>query len=425
MSNTEQDRKPLPYLTADLPGIGGRVKERIEDFRVEEIPLYDASGEGTHVYFTVTKRGVATPVAVDRIARYMGVHGHDIGVAGLKDAQAVTVQRMSLEHADEAKLAAYKDPQVEIAEITRHTNKLRPGHLAGNKFTIRLRGVGEAQRPAAQAVLNRLVQRGVPNYFGHQRFGARNDTATLGAAMVRGDLPEFVAILLGRALPTDPPDCKAARDAFDAGFFARALDRWPRHYFNERRTLAAYKHKQSPKAAFDAADKRMKRLYVSAFQGELFNEVLAQRIDTLDKVFVGDLAQKTDSGGVFRVEDQAVDQARADRFEISPTGPIFGYRSNLAEGPMGDLERAVLGSRQLTLDDFRRVGALKVKGGRRALRFGVLQPSLTSGEDERGSFLEFAFTAPSGCYATVVLREVTKGQPTAAAAEDVPDEEPE
>ncbi len=420
--NTTEQANPQPYVTADLPGIGGRIKERVEDFRVEEIPLYEACGEGTHVYFTVIKRGVPTPVAADRIARYMGVNSHDIGVAGLKDAQAVTVQRMSLEHADEKKLAAYKDPQIEITATTRHTNKLRPGHLAGNRFLIRIRGVGAGQVAAAQAVLDRLAKRGVPNYFGHQRFGARNDTALLGAAMVRGDLAEFVALLLGRALPSDPPDCKAARDAFDAGFCDRALNRWPRHYYNERRALAAYKHKLSPKAAFDSADKRMKRLYVSAFQGGLFNEVLARRIDTLDQVFAGDLAQKTDSGGVFRVEDQAVEQPRADRFEISPTGPLFGYRSNLAEGPMGELEQSVLAARNLQLDDFRRVGALKVKGGRRPLRFAILQPSLAADQDGKGDFIKIGFAAPSGCYATVVLREIMKSDAAPTEAADEPEE---
>ncbi|MBN1942513.1 MAG: tRNA pseudouridine(13) synthase TruD, partial [Phycisphaerae bacterium] len=77
----------LPYLTSDFPGVGGTIKRRVEDFRVEEIPLYDARGEGTHVYFRVEKRGIPTPVAVERIARYMGVRPGDVGVAGLKDAQ--------------------------------------------------------------------------------------------------------------------------------------------------------------------------------------------------------------------------------------------------------------------------------------------------------------------------------------------------
>ena len=109
----------LPYLTADLPGIGGRIKQHLDDFRVEEIPLYEACGEGTHVYFDVEKQGVPTPAAVERIARYMGVRPGEIGVAGLKDARAVTRQRMSLEHADPQKLLRYQDRQVRVVGVSR------------------------------------------------------------------------------------------------------------------------------------------------------------------------------------------------------------------------------------------------------------------------------------------------------------------
>ncbi len=215
----------------------------MEDFRVEELPLYEASGSGTHVYFRVVKTGIPTPVAVSRIARYMGVRPGEIGVAGLKDARSVATQRMSLEHADPDKLARYRDSQMQVVWTGRHTNKLRPGHLRGNRFAIRVRGVGQAELERVQEILDVLSQRGVPNYFGHQRFGARGDTAALGEALVRGELDEFMAMLLGRAMPDDPPDCKAARDAFDSGFYNRALQCWPRHYSNERRTLAAYKKK--------------------------------------------------------------------------------------------------------------------------------------------------------------------------------------
>ncbi len=401
----------LPYLTRELPGVGGRVKDRVEDFRVEELPLYEASGSGTHVYFRVVKTGIPTPVAVSRIARYMGVRPGEIGVAGLKDARSVATQRMSLEHADPDKLARYRDSQMQVVWTGRHTNKLRPGHLRGNRFAIRVRGVGQAELERVQEILDVLSRRGVPNYFGHQRFGARSDTAVLGEALVRGELDEFMAILLGRAMPDDPPDCKAARDAFDSGFHNRALQCWPRHYSNERRTLAAYKKKCNPAAALSAVDKRMKRLYVSAFQSAIFNEVLSRRIESIGCVLAGDLAKKNDTGGVFTVEDAAVEQERADAFEISPTGPILGYRSSLATGEPGRIEREVLAGRGVAKEDFRGLGSLKAKGTRRPLRFRIESPSLSAGDDEYGEYLELPCIAPSGSYAPVVLREITKTDP--------------
>jgi tRNA pseudouridine13 synthase len=375
---------------------------------VEELPLYPVSGKGTHLYFRVTKTGIPTPVAANRLARYMGVHPGDVGVAGLKDSQALTTQMMSIEYAQADRLQKFRDRQMSVEVVGFHGNKLRPGLLAGNRFTIRIRGVGAAEAPAAKAVLDVLVRRGVPNFFGEQRFGARGDTGLLGELMVKNDLEEFVRVFLGRSMPCDPPDCRAARDAFDAGFIPRALQRWPRHYTDQRRALMAFKRRQSPTAALAAIDKRMKRLFVSAFQSEIFNQVLIRRLGTLDAVLPGDLAMKTDNEAVFLVEDAAREQQRAERFEISPTGAVPGYRSSLAQGDAGEIERQAIAERGITLEDFRRVGTLKVKGTRRPLRFAMVEPRLEPGRDSRGEFLELAFSAAPGCYATVVLREIMK-----------------
>jgi tRNA pseudouridine13 synthase len=407
----------LPHLTADLPGVGGRIKQHTDDFRVEEIPLYPASGEGTHIYFTVRKRGIPTPAAVARIAEYMKVRPAEIGIAGMKDAQAVTTQQMSLEHADPEKLAGFRDRQIEILSTTRHTNKLRPGHLQANCFTIKVRGAAADGLERAQEILDVLIRRGVPNYFGPQRFGLRNDSAVLGRALVTGDLDEFVAIMFGRPINSDPPDCRAARVAFDRGDIKAALAAWPRHFSHPRRALSAYRKANASRRnsrTVGVVDKRMKRLYVSALQSAIFNDVLAARIETLDTVEPGDLAAKTGSKTVFTIEEAPeqleIERARTAAFEISPTGPLPGYRSSLATDQPGQIERNALASWDVTTEDFRHVDRMKVKGARRALRFAVSDPDLTAGTDETGSHLLLKFTAPSGCYATVLLEEMTKSR---------------
>jgi tRNA pseudouridine13 synthase len=404
----ERTHVSLPYLTTELPGIGGRIKMRPEDFRVDEQPLYPASGEGTHVYARIRKLGIPTPVAVERIARHMNVKPMDVGFAGLKDAQALATQWLSIEHVDADKLAAFSDGQMQVVEVTHHTNKLRPGHLAGNRFAIRIREAAAEPLPMVQAILDVLVRRGVPNYFGKQRFGMRGDTDALGAALVRDDLAEFVAVYLGRPVPEDSTDCRAAREAFDAGDLAEALRRWPRNFGNERKALSAFKQKGRPAAAVAAIDKRMKRLFVSACQSRIFNRVVAARIESIDCVLVGDQAQKTDSGGVFLVEDLQAEQPRAAAGEISATGPIPGQRARLAEGEPGRIEREAIAASSLSLEDLDRVGRLKLKGSRRPLRFLLGEPIASSGEDEHGPFVEMQFTAPSGCYATVAVREIMK-----------------
>lgn len=398
----------LPYLTASLPGIGGRIKVYPEDFRVEEIPLYEACGEGTHVYFQIEKRQLPTPAAVSRIAGVMGVRPQEIGLAGLKDAQAVSTQYLSLEHADERRLAEYSDPQIRVLWVGRHRNKLRPGHLAGNRFVLKIRDVGANELPAAQAILDVLLQRGVPNYFGEQRFGKRGDTADLGRALLANDLDEFLKIYLGRPSPDDPPDCKAARDAFDVDALDRALKRWPRHYANERRALSAYRKAHKPSKAVGAIDKRMRRLYVSAFQGAIFNAVLAKRIESIDRLLPGDLAKKTDTGGVFPVEDLAAEQPRCENWEISPTGPLPGQRDRLASEAAGEIEQGVLHAFGVRVEDFDRAGSLKVQGTRRPLRWRLKDASISAGLDGHGEYIELNFQAPSGCYATVAVDEICK-----------------
>ncbi|MBI5725335.1 MAG: tRNA pseudouridine(13) synthase TruD [Planctomycetes bacterium] len=413
----------LPYTTAWLAGVGGRIKLRPDDFRVDELPLYPLSGQGTHAFFRVLKSGVPTPVAVHRIARHMGVQPGDIGFAGLKDSQALTSQWMSLEFADAGRLERFRDSQVSICDVTWHGNKLRPGHLKANRFAIKIRDVGQAELPAAKAILDVLTARGTPNYFGQQRFGARGDTGLLGAAMVRSDIEEFVRIFLGRPMATDPPDCRAARQAFDAADFSQALRRWPRHYVDQRKALTAYMRRRDGRAALGRIDKRFKRLFVSAFQSEIFNRVLAERIGSFDTVLAGDLAQKTDSGGIFTVEDLATDQPRAKRFEISPTGPIVGYRCNFAQGEPGRLERLTLEQFGIGKEAFERVDRMKVKGTRRPLRFPLSEPAISASADRHGQFIELAFSAPSGCYATVVLREIMKTETTVDGNTDTTNEE--
>jgi tRNA pseudouridine13 synthase len=398
----------LPYLTETLGGIGGSIRTRLDDFRVEELPLYEPSGEGTHVYFRINKVGIPTPTAVERIARYMGVRRGDIGVAGLKDAQAVTTQMLSLEHCEPQKLTAYCDPQMRVTWTSHHGNKLRTGHLAGNRFRIRIRNIAADADAQARAILDMLIAHGVPNYYGEQRFGQRGDTHLLGRALVTGDLDEFLRLYLGRPRDDDPLDCRAARDAFDAGYYDRALKRWPRYHADQRRALGALKKRRNARSAVAAIDKRKKRLFVSAFQSVIFNDVLAERIGSLDRVMDGDWAQKHDSGGVFLVENAPAEQPRAEAFEISPTGPILGYRSRLAEGEPGQIERNVAAAHGVTSEDFRRIGSLKLKGTRRALRFAMRDPALRTGRDDHGEFLELDFALSSGCYATAVLREIMK-----------------
>ena len=111
---------------------------------------------------------------------------------------------------------------------------------------------------------------------------------------------------------------------------------------------------------------------------------------------------------LFMVDEAAAEQSRCLSFEISPTGPLYGYRMSSADGWPGQLEADVLAAQRLTLDDFRAPDAHRVKGGRRPLRFPIADLEVRDGNDRSGYLVELKFVLPPGCYATAVLREILK-----------------
>lgn len=398
----------LPYLTKDIPPLGGKIKAQPADFTVEEVPLYEAGGDGTHTYFCIEKTGLSTMRAVHDIARMLGVHHRDIGYAGLKDSDAVTRQILSIEHVPPERVQAIETTRLRVLWTKRHTNKLKLGHLKGNNFIIRLRDAEPGRLTDAQAAMKQLFEAGVPNYFGEQRFGMRGDTWQLGRAMISNDFVEMISLMLGRPGDKDYGDVLKARQLYEEGKYEEASRTWPYSFRDERRAAQAMaRSKGLHKKAFFAIDRNIKQFYLSAFQSYLFNQVVAARIGTLNRLMAGDLAWRHQNGAVFRVEDPTVEQSRADQFEISPSGPLFGYRMSEPDGEPMALEQSVLEAAGLSRESFRGEN-VKVKGGRRPLRFQPKDWDVSAGADDQGPYYEFRFFLESGCYATMVLREICK-----------------
>src|SRR5206468_10265609 len=161
----------LPFLTADVSGIGGGIRATPEDFQVEERPLYLPCGEGEHLYLRVTKRGLSTREMVSCFSSALGVKAGGSGVAGLKDADAVTTQMVSVQGSSPELLSRLqKDSRILSVEVLgRHRNHLRTGHHAGNAFQLVIRDVYPSATGAAPLILEELSRRGVPNYFGPHR----------------------------------------------------------------------------------------------------------------------------------------------------------------------------------------------------------------------------------------------------------------
>lgn len=405
-------QQPLPFLTSDISGVGGTIKTIPADFVVEEIPQYEFCGEGTHVYAFVQKKNMSTHDMIELVARTLGKKKFEIGYAGRKDSRAITRQWISIEHIDPAAIKQLESKNLKILETTRHTNKLKVGHLRGNRFTIRLRNLNASVTkalPAARQILDILSDRGVPNYFGPQRFGYRGDSHLLGQAIVKNNLQDFFDILLGRS-ELDPNDeFIKARILYEQGEYEAALYEWNSAFGDNRKMLKMLIHKNGNlQKAFRQYDRRTANLMVSAWQSELFNRVLAKRIDGIDSLLDGDMAYKHENGACFRVEDAAVEQPRCKAFDISPTGPLLGDRMVRTIGPAGDIENPILDELDLNEDDLSRLKKQGGVGGRRPLRFRPEHTKIAAGNDEHGEYLELHFDLPSGCYATVLLREITK-----------------
>jgi tRNA pseudouridine13 synthase len=413
----------LPYLTPGFPGIAGSIKQRPEDFFVQELPLYEPTGEGEHVYVEIQKVGIATFEAINRISRALNVLPRDIGYAGMKDAQAVSIQTLSILGVTPEAVMALKLPDITIRWAIRHGNKLRLGHLKGNRFAIRMRHVSPTDVVKLAPVLKTIGERGLPNYFGEQRFGRRGDNHLLGAAIIRMDAKGLLDQLLGKPMPAvDDPQTTGARKAFERNDPKLAMKLWPRKSGMERRILARYIKTGKPVPAVRAIDQRLRRLWVSAAQSWMFNQVLARRMEAgnFDQLLTGDLAYKHENGACFLVEDAAAEQPRAAAWEISPTGPLVGYRMTSPTGQPGEIEEAVMAEAHLHPEDFKKENGERVKGARRTLRVKPEDLDISGGVDEHGPQITVAFTLPAGSFATILLRELTKDR---VAAQEVEEED--
>lgn len=393
------------YLTSGLPGTGGTIKECPEDFRVEEIPLYPPCGSGEHTYLTVEKRGITTLEALRRLSRATGVPERELGYAGMKDARALTVQTVSIPRVVPEHLLALDIPGLRLVAAVRHTNKLRLGHLAGNRFRIRIREVAAGAAERGAAIIGVLAQRGVPNRFGVQRYGVQGNSHLIGGAWLRRDFRGAVDLLMGDPCAVDEGDWRRAIEAYRQGEWQESLRLFPPFCRTERDVLQRLARRPDAwERALQAVSPRLKRLYLSAFQSCLFDRYLAGRLSEFDRCLAGDLAYKHANGACFLVTDPAAEAERAARFEISPSGPMFGCKMILPAGEPRRMEEEILAAEGLTLAAFDLPGDLRLEGERRPLRVPLGDPRIAGDTD--GLLVEF--TLPKGAYATSVLREVMK-----------------
>ncbi len=320
-----------------------------EDFQVDEILGFVASGEGPHALLTVRKRGANTDWVARELARVAGCKPFEVGFAGLKDRNAVTTQHFTVPRGKRAaeEFAGITGEGYEVLAAAAHQRKLPRGALEGNRFTIIARGLaGDSARVAER--LSRIDAGGVPNYFGPQRFGR--------------DAGNLASVLAAAArLAADSRDARARRRGRDDRGFM-----------------------------------------LSAARSLLFNAILAERIrrGAWDRLVTGDVANLDGRGSVFAVPiPDATLEARCAGLEIHPTAPLIGRGESLASGEALALEQSVAAAYPEALAV---ISAEGMNAERRALRMRVRDLSY----EFDGDALRLSFTLGAGSFATTVLREI-------------------
>ena len=425
------------------PGISGFIKQRPEDFIVEEIlldgsraerayePPSQLTGDNRYLICLLIKRNWDTILATRVIARQLGINEGRIQSAGLKDKRAVTAQHISIENIKMEELKRITREGLTVQPLRYSPNLIFQHMLYGNTFQIVIRRI---QHPRAvitdrtEATLSRLRSLGgFPNFFGHQRFGVtRPITHKVGKALVKGNLEQAVLLFLAEHSPWEHSQSRLARERLSKSCdFETALEEFPKILFYERLMLSYLnKHPDDYIGALRQLPIRLRRLFLQAYQSYLFNYFLSERAKReipIERPKSGDFVLKVDSNGLpsrsyikatSRNLEGLWQSVKKERMCVAL--PLIGFRRSTSEGVQGEIESSILQREKLTPQDFHIPSLPEVSAGGglrttvapvQGLRFEVPKDDELNPSSRK---LELNFTLHRGCYATSFLREIMK-----------------
>ncbi|MFC7204464.1 tRNA pseudouridine(13) synthase TruD [Haloferax namakaokahaiae] len=431
----------IDYYVSDADGIGGTLRVEPEDFHVRELeldslnvrPVDAPTGDFPTLLLRATLRGWDTNDFAGRLSDELGVSRERISWAGTKDKHAVTTQLFSVYGGDAEDVPELHDADIEV--VGRFGRNLSFGDLAGNRFGIRVRDPDapeniDAITDSLESFAGRDDMVGVPNFFGHQRFGSiRPSTHTVGLHVLRGEWREAVLAYCGNPSEREPPETQEGRGIVDEEAdsanpdWHRALDAMPGYLGYERGMLHRLAEDGAEtdddwRNALESVPSNLQRMFVNAAQSYVFNRVLSERLERglpFDRPIEGDVVCFADRDAPEGLELPDVDRLQTatgkrvdvmarhtERGRAFVTAPLVGTETELAEGEQGDIERSVLDELDLEQSDFDLPGEFHSTGTRRAIlvRTGLDIDDTT-----------FEFSLPHGSYATAVLREYLKTDP--------------
>lgn len=335
-------------------------KQNKDDFVVTEIPLYDFSGEGEHLIIKFRKKDLTTWDAEQIFSEQLGCKAKDIGYAGLKDKNAMTVQSFSVPKSCEANLAKFHHDNIKILETTYHNNKIRIGHLKGNKFFIRLKRVNTVDSRKIEQILGQIATYGMPNYFGFQRFGIEGDNYKKGEQIVQGKLKERSFKL---------------RQMYINAYQSHLFNEW----LGKRIELSKLVDTFEPKAIYEKLNLPLDVVKQMKKQEHPF------------KLLPGDLMSHYPFGKIFHVENLEEEAEKFFKLDRVPTGILAGKKVKVSEGLAYEIEKEY--DVKIPEDGARRFA-------------WVFPQEIESNYKDEKNWMEISFTLPKGSYATELISEL-------------------
>ncbi|OKY79136.1 MAG: tRNA(Glu) U13 pseudouridine synthase TruD [Candidatus Methanohalarchaeum thermophilum] len=428
----------------EASGVRGSLKQKINDFKVEEIPLrslrkkQSQSESGypgkvseetpkNYVILFIRARNWDTNSLINELSNQLGISRKRISFAGTKDKRAITYQYISIKDLKVNKLDSVEINGIEICDSFYNESKINRGDLKGNKFEITIRDPISFEN--VSEICGQINEKGVINYFGYQRFGkVRPITHKVGKKLVNKDFEEAVKIYLTKSYSDENPEIAEARKKLENNWrdmnYDKALKEFP-NYLHFERTLLHHL-KNNPKDYIGALKKlpnNLQKLFIHAYQSYLFNEIINKRIERgipLDEVQMGDVVlfedpeQRTINRRVTeRVKERNFDKLNemVKKNKAYITAPLIGTRNKLATGSMGAIEKDIIEKEDLYREKFKfeEIPYLSSKGLRREI---LTYPRIKTQKIDQNNQekLKLKFKLPKGCYATSVTREFRKAE---------------